>query len=67
MNATDVMTTAEVAERLGVSVKTVQRWTEDGRLPELRRSPLLFARSQVDKLAAELATELTARLALLTA
>jgi excisionase family DNA binding protein len=61
------MTTAEVADRLGVSVRTVVRWSEEGRLPEVRKSPYLFTRDSVDKLAAELIEELSARMGKLAA
>jgi transposase len=61
------MTTAEVAERLDVSLRTVTRWAEDGRLTPLRKSPLMFGGADVEKLAAELSAELAARLARLDA
>ncbi|HEY8178901.1 MAG TPA: biotin carboxylase N-terminal domain-containing protein [Candidatus Limnocylindria bacterium] len=34
--ADDALTPREVAERLGVTVRTVQRWVVDGRLPAIR-------------------------------
>lgn len=44
----DLLSTAETAERLGVSVRTVIRWAETGRLPVAHRMPgktgaMLFA------------------------
>jgi excisionase family DNA binding protein len=59
------MTAAEVAARCLVSVSTVQRWADDGRLPSLRSDRNLFDGDDVDKIAAELAAELTAKAELL--
>lgn len=67
MTAPEVKTVAEVAARLGVSVSTVQRWADDGRLTPIRERPALFDGAEVDKLAAELAEELKARLGRLEA
>lgn len=44
----DLLSTAETAQRLGVSVRTVIRWAESGRLPVAHRMPgktgaMLFA------------------------
>ena len=35
----DLMTTAQVAARLGVTVTTVNRWAADGTLPVARKLP----------------------------
>ena len=35
-DVTDELTTREAAEHLGVTVRTVQRWIADGRLPSRR-------------------------------
>jgi predicted site-specific integrase-resolvase len=63
----DVLTRAETAERLGVTTVTITRWTEDGRLTAVRSDPWLYARVEVERLAAELAVELKARLGRLEA
>lgn len=36
---TTLITTAEVAERLGVSIPTVNRWVRDGRLTPVQKLP----------------------------
>ena len=57
-----LLPTIEVAERLGVHVRTVHRWVDAGRLtpaakgPGLR-GPLLFDPAAVERLASELAAE----------
>lgn len=53
---TNLLTTAEAAERLGVSVPTVNRWAADGTLPVAHQLPgktgaRLFTRSAVSRLA----------------
>jgi predicted site-specific integrase-resolvase len=63
MAVTRVMTTAEVADRMGVSFKTAERYADDGTLNPIRRKPLLYDADEVDKLAAETAIQLRARLA----
>jgi excisionase family DNA binding protein len=55
-----LLTTAQVAERLGVNVRTVHRWVERGSLtPALKatgiRGPLFFAAAEVERLAQEAA------------
>lgn len=48
---TDILTVAQVAEYLGLSVRTVQDYRLDGRLPEplmVGRTPT-WTRSQVDE------------------
>lgn len=62
MSAIQVMTSAEVAERLDVTVRTIARWAEDGRLTPIRERPALYDSADVDKLAAELAGELRTKL-----
>ena len=63
MSTPDVLTRAEAAERLGVTVVTVTRWVADGRLTAIRDDPWLFAASEIERLAAELAAEYTAKAA----
>jgi excisionase family DNA binding protein len=51
----NLLSTAEAADRLGVSVRTVTRWAESGRLPVAHRMPgvtgaMLFEESAVDSL-----------------
>lgn len=51
-----LLSTAETAERLGVSVSTVTRLAESGRLPIAHRMPgrtgaMLFDQADVDRLA----------------
>ena len=36
---TTLITTAEVAQRLGVSIPTVNRWVRDGRLTPVQKLP----------------------------
>ena len=54
MPADDSMTTAQAAEHLGCSVKTITRMVEDGRLtaqiklPGLR-GPYLFERAEIER------------------
>lgn len=54
---TDAMTTAEAAEALDVSVKTVTRWVAAGKLTPIKRLPgkrgaLIFAASDVEAILA---------------
>lgn len=54
----DLMTTAQVAERLRVTARTVNRWVEAGRLPVAQRLPgatgaNLFDPATVDELEAQ--------------
>jgi predicted site-specific integrase-resolvase len=67
MPTTEINTAAEVAKRLGVSVRTVARWTAAGRLMAVRQSPLLYETAEVDRLADEIAAELAERIAGLAA
>lgn len=68
MPTTRVWTAAEVARRLGVSVRTVARWTADGRLTAARETaPWLYHDAEVQRLADEIAAELKDRLAGLAA
>jgi excisionase family DNA binding protein len=58
MSDTDTMTTAEAAQVLGVSTKTVVRMAEDGRLTPHRKLPglrgtYLFLRAEVKRYAAQ--------------
>lgn len=58
MASTGLLTTAQTAEALGVSVATVHRFESEGLLPlavkvEGLRGPKLFARADVERLAAE--------------
>lgn len=53
-------TSAEAAEAIGVSVKTITRWAESGKLVPVKRLPgprgaLLFAASDVEALLARAA------------
>lgn len=50
-----LLTTAQAADRLGVTVRTVSRWADSGRLPEAMklaglRGPRLFRVTDVDRL-----------------
>jgi excisionase family DNA binding protein len=59
------MTTAEVAERLGLNTRTISRMVRDGRLPATvkfpgLRGPYLFDRQVVEMYARQLAKEATA-------
>jgi excisionase family DNA binding protein len=50
---TETLTTARVAERLGVSPQTVRRFADDGRLRAVRlteRSPRRFVAEDVERL-----------------
>jgi excisionase family DNA binding protein len=72
MNEADAMTTAEAAERLGCSVKTIARMVDDGRLTALMklpglRGPYLFAPSVIEHAAKGRAAELAAELERLNA
>lgn len=54
---TFAMTTAEAADALGVSVKTITRWAASGKLPPVKRLPgrrgaMLFASEAVEALIA---------------
>ena len=58
MTAIDLLTTAQVCERLGVGSSTVARWAAEGKLTEAHklpgiRGPRLFRVADVDALAAE--------------
>ena len=51
-----LLTAAQVAERLGVTVRTVTRWADSGRLPTAMKlpgatGPRLFHATDVDALA----------------
>lgn len=64
----DLVPAAEAAAMLAVSVATVSRWAVSGRLPTAFQAPgdkgaRLFLRSDVTRLAGELATEAEDRLA----
>ena len=63
MPTTEIRTVAEVAKRLGVSVRTVTRWTSSGRLTAVRHSPWLYEETEVQRLADEIAAELAERIA----
>lgn len=67
MSTPDVLTRAEAAERLDVTTVTITRWVIDGRLTAIRDDPWLFAAAEVERLAAELAAEHTAKAARLRA
>ena len=48
---TDILTVAQVAEHLGLSVRTVEAYRRDGRLPEatmVGRTPT-WTRAQIDQ------------------
>jgi excisionase family DNA binding protein len=62
MADSDRMTTAEVATRLGVTIRTVVRMAQDGRLPPALKfpgmtGPYLFDRNVVEMFARHLARE----------
>ena len=48
----ELLTTREVADYLGVHIKTVQGWVRDGRIPAMRLANqyLRFRRSDVEAL-----------------
>ena len=51
----ELLTAAQVAERLGVTVRTVARWADSGRLPEAiklsgLRGPRMFRAEDVEQL-----------------
>jgi len=55
-NDDELLTTAQVAERVGKNVRTIGRWVEAGRLTPAHRLPgktgaLLFKSADVDELA----------------
>ena len=57
MHNTEHLTTAKVADLLGVDVRTVHRWVDAGRLtPAMKldglRGPYLFERAEVERLQA---------------
>ncbi len=54
MTQTDVMTAAEAARRLRVQHMTIQRWAKDGRLKPIRKAPLLFDATEVERRWAEM-------------
>lgn len=58
----ELLTSAQVAERFRVSVRTVNRWAESGRLPVAvpllgRTAPNLFSPAAVDAFEVELNPE----------
>lgn len=70
--APDLIPTSEVAEIVGVSVATVNRWADSGRLRTAARAPgprgaRLFTRPDVTRLAKERRAEVAADLAKLDA
>ena len=49
-----LISTAEVCERLGIDKSTVSRWVAAGKLtPALRGSPMWFDPADIDRLASE--------------
>lgn len=54
------LTTGDVAKRLGVSIDTVQRWTDEGRIEAVRlpgkRGWRRYADADVERFATELLT-----------
>ena len=57
-----LLPTSEVARRLGVSVWTVHRWTDAGRIAPALKAPglrgaLLFDEAEVERVAAEIEAE----------
>jgi hypothetical protein len=66
--AVNLLTSAQVAERLSRDIRTVHRMVDDGRIEAATKLPgetgaYLFEPAEVDRVAAELAAELRARLA----
>lgn len=60
----DLLTTKQVADRLGVTVKTVHRWVETGKLAQAAKlgektGARLFDPSEVGRFETERATEAT--------
>lgn len=69
---TELITSAEAAQALGVSAQTVSRWAVEGRLATAKQLPgvrgaRLFHRGDVAKLAADLLVEARGRVANLEA
>ena len=65
MSISNLLTTAQVAERYGASRRTITRWARDGRLPVAARLPgetgaLLFDPVEVEQALAELRAEASA-------
>lgn len=61
MNEDELLSTAEVAERLNCSVATVNRWAAEGKLTTAAklpgvRGPRLFHRADIETLAAKAAS-----------
>ena len=59
MPTDDLLTAAEAATELGTTVRTLNRWADEGKLPTAHKLPgvrgaRLFTRSAVDDLAASL-------------
>lgn len=54
---TDLCTSREAADYLGVNIKTVQRWADSGRLPAWRLGTqyLRFRRSDVENMRGQMA------------
>jgi excisionase family DNA binding protein len=62
----DDMTTSQAASRLGVHIRTIIRWAEDGRLAPSQKFPTqtggyLFERAEVERVAAGLLQQAEAR------
>ena len=60
MKPTDLLTSAEVCERLGIDRSTLSRWVAAGRIRPATKLPgirgaFLFARADVERIAAEVA------------
>lgn len=53
IESSSILSAAEAAELLGVTLPTITRMTQDGRLPAVRTRPYIFERAAVEQLAAE--------------
>lgn len=69
MTTSTLKTTTQAAERLGVTVVTIRRWTEDGRLTAAQRLDnglYLFDDAEIERAVASRVAELRTELSRLT-
>lgn len=58
-----VKTAAETAERLGLTITTLKRWSREGRIEAHRQDPWMFEEAEVERFAGVLIAEFEERLA----